>query len=214
MVYPYSTSCALSYILKQQWCLSVWAVPGRIFQTLPVPCGVLCRRGGVGGGGPVSWGISWIGNFNLLLILLAAAAQVLNVLEEFLDLGISISSSSLLLRKQACKRWSGEPLISKNYAITKNFSWDKMANKISVIVYEAESIGVKFVVQCFCAKTHTMKCQCTIRNWSSKDSLCISVKFAVQCFCAKTHTMKCQCTIRNWSNKDNLWVGSKVAQCI
>jgi len=34
-----------SYILKQQWCLSVcvdknWAVPGRFFQSLSVPCGV------------------------------------------------------------------------------------------------------------------------------------------------------------------------------
>jgi len=28
-----------SYILKQQWCLSVWAVPGRFFQSLHVPCG-------------------------------------------------------------------------------------------------------------------------------------------------------------------------------
>jgi hypothetical protein len=27
-----------SYILKQQ-CLSVWAVPRRFFQSLPVPCG-------------------------------------------------------------------------------------------------------------------------------------------------------------------------------
>ncbi len=27
-----------SYILKQQWCLSVWAVPGRFFRSLPVPC--------------------------------------------------------------------------------------------------------------------------------------------------------------------------------
>ncbi len=35
-----------------------------------------------------SWGISWFGNFDLLLLLLAAAAQVLNVLEEFLDLGL------------------------------------------------------------------------------------------------------------------------------
>jgi len=38
-----------SYILKQTWCLYVWAVPGKFFQSLPVPCGVLCRRGGGGG---------------------------------------------------------------------------------------------------------------------------------------------------------------------
>jgi hypothetical protein len=24
---------------QQWWCLSVWAVPGRFFQSLPVPCG-------------------------------------------------------------------------------------------------------------------------------------------------------------------------------
>ncbi len=30
----------LSYILKQQWCLYVWAVPRKFFQSLPVPCGV------------------------------------------------------------------------------------------------------------------------------------------------------------------------------
>jgi len=29
----------LSYILKQQWCLSVWAMPRRFFQSLLVPCG-------------------------------------------------------------------------------------------------------------------------------------------------------------------------------
>jgi hypothetical protein len=28
----------VSYILKQQWCLSVWAVLGRFFQSLPIPC--------------------------------------------------------------------------------------------------------------------------------------------------------------------------------
>jgi hypothetical protein len=28
-----------SYILKQQWCLSVWAMPGKFFQSFPVPCG-------------------------------------------------------------------------------------------------------------------------------------------------------------------------------
>jgi hypothetical protein len=38
-----------------------------------------------------------LGNFDLLLLLFAATAQVLNVLEEFLDLGISISSSSSML---------------------------------------------------------------------------------------------------------------------
>ncbi len=46
---------AKSYILKLQWCLSVClsvrAVPGKFFLSLPVPCGVLCRRGGGGGGG-------------------------------------------------------------------------------------------------------------------------------------------------------------------
>ncbi len=42
-------------------CLSVRAVPGKFFQSLPVPCRVLCRRGGA----PVSWGISWFGNFDL-----------------------------------------------------------------------------------------------------------------------------------------------------
>ncbi len=34
--------CEPSYILKQQClsvCLSVWAVLGRLFQSLPVPCG-------------------------------------------------------------------------------------------------------------------------------------------------------------------------------
>ncbi len=36
--------CQTSYILKQQWCLSVWAV--RIFQSLPVPCGVFWGAGG------------------------------------------------------------------------------------------------------------------------------------------------------------------------
>jgi hypothetical protein len=30
---------SLSYILKQTWCLSMWAVPGKFFQSLPVPCG-------------------------------------------------------------------------------------------------------------------------------------------------------------------------------
>ncbi len=34
-----------------------------------------------------------------------------------------------------------------------------MANKISATVYEAESIGVKFAVQCFCAETHTLQLQ-------------------------------------------------------
>jgi hypothetical protein len=34
-----------------------------------------------------------------------------------------------------------------------------MANKIFAIVYEAESIGVKFAVQCFCAETHTLQLQ-------------------------------------------------------
>ncbi len=29
-------------------CLSVRAVPGKLFQSLPVPCHVLCRRGGAG----------------------------------------------------------------------------------------------------------------------------------------------------------------------
>ncbi len=32
-----------------------------------------------------------------------------------------------------------------------------MANKISATVYEAESIGVKFAVQCFCAETHILQ---------------------------------------------------------
>jgi hypothetical protein len=53
-----------SYILKQQ-CLSVWAVPRRIFQSLPVPCGMFWgvgegrarwstgRGGGHQGGGRV-----------------------------------------------------------------------------------------------------------------------------------------------------------------
>jgi len=35
----------LSYILKQQWCLSVWAVPGRFFQSLPIPCGAGDKQG-------------------------------------------------------------------------------------------------------------------------------------------------------------------------
>jgi hypothetical protein len=34
-----------------------------------------------------------------------------------------------------------------------------MANEISATVYEAESIGVKFAVQCFCAETHTLHLQ-------------------------------------------------------
>jgi hypothetical protein len=34
-----------------------------------------------------------------------------------------------------------------------------MANKISATVYAAESIGVKFAVQCFCAETHTLQLQ-------------------------------------------------------
>jgi len=40
-----------SYILKQQWCLSVWAVPRRFFQSLPVPCGAGDKQGRVGQGG-------------------------------------------------------------------------------------------------------------------------------------------------------------------
>ncbi len=68
-----------------------------------------------------SWGISWFGNFDLLLLLLAVAARIpiflrnfliwefrspppprcycadSNILDEFLNLGISISSSSSLL---------------------------------------------------------------------------------------------------------------------
>jgi hypothetical protein len=34
-----------------------------------------------------------------------------------------------------------------------------MANKIFATVCEAESKGVKFSVQCFCAETHTMQLQ-------------------------------------------------------
>jgi len=37
-----------SYILKQQWCLSVWGVPGRFFQSLPVPYGAGDKQGRVG----------------------------------------------------------------------------------------------------------------------------------------------------------------------
>jgi hypothetical protein len=37
-----------SYILKQQWCLSVWAVPRRFFQSLPIPCGAGDKQGKVG----------------------------------------------------------------------------------------------------------------------------------------------------------------------
>jgi hypothetical protein len=33
------------YILKQQWCLSVWAMPRRFFQSLPIPCGDKQGRG-------------------------------------------------------------------------------------------------------------------------------------------------------------------------
>jgi len=36
----------LSYILKQQWCLSVRAVLGNFFSVTACSCGVLCRRGG------------------------------------------------------------------------------------------------------------------------------------------------------------------------
>jgi len=35
-------------LLKQQWCLSVWAVPGRFFQSLLVPYGAGDKQGGVG----------------------------------------------------------------------------------------------------------------------------------------------------------------------
>jgi len=43
----------LSYILKQQWCLFVWAMPGKFFQSLPVPCGAGDKqgKGRVGQGG-------------------------------------------------------------------------------------------------------------------------------------------------------------------
>jgi hypothetical protein len=34
-----------------------------------------------------------------------------------------------------------------------------MANRISATVYEAESIGVKFAVQCFCEETHILQLQ-------------------------------------------------------
>ncbi len=34
------------YISKHGVCLSVWVVPGKFFQSLPIPYGVLCRRGG------------------------------------------------------------------------------------------------------------------------------------------------------------------------
>jgi hypothetical protein len=37
--YPLDLSSFILYIKEQ--CLSVWAVPGRFFQSLPVPCGVL-----------------------------------------------------------------------------------------------------------------------------------------------------------------------------
>ncbi len=43
-----------SYILKQQWCLSVRAVPGKFFQSLPVPM-VCFVEGGGGGGGSVNF---------------------------------------------------------------------------------------------------------------------------------------------------------------
>jgi len=35
------TTCHFQLHLEKQqwWCLSVWAVPGRFFQSLPVPCG-------------------------------------------------------------------------------------------------------------------------------------------------------------------------------
>ncbi len=41
--------------IKATWCLSVWAVPGRFFQSLPVPCGahslsVVTNRAGQGQG--------------------------------------------------------------------------------------------------------------------------------------------------------------------
>jgi hypothetical protein len=35
----------LSYILKQQWCLFVWAVIVIFFQSLPLPCGVFWGGG-------------------------------------------------------------------------------------------------------------------------------------------------------------------------
>ncbi len=38
----------LNGLLKQQWCLSVWAVPGRLFQSLPVPCSDKQGRGRAG----------------------------------------------------------------------------------------------------------------------------------------------------------------------
>jgi hypothetical protein len=38
------------YILKQQWCLSVRAVPRRFFQSLPVPCGAGDKQGRAGQG--------------------------------------------------------------------------------------------------------------------------------------------------------------------
>ncbi len=40
----------LIYRLKQQWCLSVWAVPGRFFQSLPIPCGAGDKQGRAGQG--------------------------------------------------------------------------------------------------------------------------------------------------------------------
>jgi len=43
-------NASTSYILKQQWCLSVWAVPGRFFQSLLVPCGAGNKQGKAGAG--------------------------------------------------------------------------------------------------------------------------------------------------------------------
>ncbi len=45
--------------------LSVQAVPEKFFQSLPVPYGVICKRGGGGGGGGVSFLIFFFGNFDI-----------------------------------------------------------------------------------------------------------------------------------------------------